>query len=264
MALLSVGASPAIFKDFEMHEHDCYEIIMNTEGEGIAEIGEKEYPFSPGTIHIIPPNTPHKKRAENGFRDMYLHTDSLRRKEASVRPLTGQSSSDPKEPILLLDDACHTMEKILSVLLERYLMNTRTDDVTNALYEVLLQLIEEKCMDTLSDPLIDEVIHNITVSYSDPEFHVTDALAATGYHIDHIRRRFQKATGMTPNEYLKDVRIRYAKRLLGQKEKMHLQISGIALRCGFYDTAYFCRTFRKEAGVSPSEFSKKNQEPHSS
>ena len=105
------------------------------------------------------------------------------------------------------------------------------------------------------DHVIRQLIHTITVSYSDPDFHVTEALTATGYSKDHIRRQFHQFTGMTPNEYLTDIRIQYAKRLLRQKNKLRLPVSEIAWMCGFYDAAYFCRLFRKHVGVSPSEYS---------
>ena len=255
MSLLLVGASPAIFTDYQIHQHDSYEVIMNTEGEGIAQIGEKEYPFSPGTIHVIPPATPHKKRAEKGFRDMYFNSDSPRLSSVFAR-----SRLLPNEPLLLQDDASHTMEKILSVLLERYLI-TRSpegiaDGITDALYNILLQLIEEWSANPF-DPVVQQLVHTITVSYNDPEFRVTEALTATGYTVDHIRRRFSQATGKTPNEYLKDVRLWHAKRLLRQKEKLQLPINEIALMCGFYDVAYFCRCFHKEVGMRPSAFADK-------
>ena len=79
MALLLVGASPNRLRDHELHSHDCYEIIVNTEGEGTAEIGGREYPFSPGSVHVIPPKTPHRKAAPGGFQDIYLRTDTLMR-----------------------------------------------------------------------------------------------------------------------------------------------------------------------------------------
>lgn len=70
MAPLLVGSSPSQLTDHELHSHDCYEIIVNTEGEGVAEIGGREYPFSPGSIHVIPPETPHRKTSPEGFRDI--------------------------------------------------------------------------------------------------------------------------------------------------------------------------------------------------
>ena len=48
MALLHVGASPTVFTDFPVHEHDCYEIILNVEGTGNARIGGGTTPFPRG------------------------------------------------------------------------------------------------------------------------------------------------------------------------------------------------------------------------
>ena len=120
----------------------------------------------------------------------------------------------------------------------------------------MLQLIGEWTRDATPAPVIRQLIHTITVSYSDPDFRVTDALLATGYSKDHIRRLFHRFTGMTPNEYLTDIRIRYAKRLLRQKDTLRLPVNEVAWMCGFYDAAYFCRLFRKTVGVSPSAYSR--------
>ena len=250
MSLLLVGASPGTLTECSLHSHDCYEVILNTEGEGLAEIGGREYPFSSGTIHIVPPGMLHRKRSDSGFRDLYFHTDTLRSADS-----TAGLAFTPREPILLTDDASHTMEKLLPLLLERYL-NRGTDAVTEALYGVALRLIEEWTSAVSPDPVIRQLIHAITVSYSDPDFRVTEALLATGYSKDHIRRQFHRVTGMTPNEYLTDVRIQYAKRLLRQKDRLCLSIGEIAWMCGFYDAAYFCRLFRKTVGAAPSEYAR--------
>lgn len=251
MALLYVGASSAVFTDCAMHNHDCYEIIMNVEGVGTAEIGGREIPFSPGTIHVIPPHTPHRKHADGGFRDLYLHTDSLCRADApqaSFLPLT--------QPLLLNDDGCHTMENLFQILLARTMLHRGSDPVTEELFDVVLCLIEEWSQSKAKDPVIVSVIHTITASYSDPEFEVTGALLKTGYSKDHLRRRFREVTGTTPVQYLQDVRIRHAKQLLREKSRLHLSVNEIALMCGYYDPAYFCRSFQKLTGMPPSAFSR--------
>ncbi len=249
MALLLVGASPNRLMDHELHSHDCYEIIVNTEGEGTAEIGGWEYPFSPGSIHVIPPGMPHRKRASGGFRDIYLRTDTLNRTDAprkKERTLT--------EPMILSDDSCHTMTNLLSILLSRYLIQKETDAVTETMYNAVLQMIGESAALPPIHPIVSRVIQGIAASYSDPDFQVTEALTATGYSKDHLRRCFQQATGMTPHEYLTDIRIRYAKRLLTQK----IPISEAALLCGYYDPDYFCRLFRAQTGMTPTTYQKKH------
>ncbi len=83
---------------------------------------------------------------------------------------------------------------------------------------------------------------------------MTDALTATGYSKDHLRRCFQQATGMTPHGYLTDIRIRYARRLLLQR----LPVSEAALLSGYYDPDYFCRIFRAQTGMTPTAYQKKH------
>ena len=251
MALLLVGASQSVLTECTTHCHDCYEIIVNTEGEGVAEIGDMEHPFSPGTIHVIPPHTPHKKTASAGFRDLFLHTDTLQPAGHTVK-----KPFAPERPILLADDASRTMEGLALILLNRYLINPDGDDVADMLLQIVLRLVESWSHKSPPDPVVNEVIHTITTSYSNPDFQVTDALLGTGYSKDHIRRRFHRETGMTPGEYLKSVRLSYARCLLKRKNMLHLSINEIALMCGFYDPSYFCRCFHRETGMTPSAFQK--------
>lgn len=249
MALLLVGASPNRLVDHQLHTHDCYEIIVNTEGEGTAEIGGQAYPFSPGSVHVIPPGMPHRKTAPGGFRDLYLRTDTLQRTDAPLK-----KPQTLTEPLILSDDSCHTMTNLLAILLSRYLIQKETDTVTETMVNAVLQMIEARRALPPVHPVVSRVIQTITASYSDPDFQVTDALKATGYSKDYLRRCFQQATGMTPHEYLTDIRIRYAKRLLSQK----MPVSEAAIFSGYYDPDYFCRLFRAKTGMTPTAYQRKH------
>ena len=59
---------------------------------------------------------------------------------------------------------------------------------------------------------------------------------------------------MTPHDYLTDIRIRYARRLLAQG----LPVGEVALLSGFYDPGYFYRLFRARTGMTPSACQKKH------
>lgn len=249
MALYSVGTSPKIFTYYGNHYHEYYELILNLEGEGRAFMGEKEYPFSPGTIHIVPPHMPHRKESKQGFRDIYFHTDTI-----YPGPDGAGGKYFSQIPIILNDDADKTMESILSTMLTRYLQKKKNDVILDSLYHIALQLIWEWYENVHLDPVINNIIQQLTLSFNDPEFKISSVLLATGYSQDHIRRRFHHATGMTPGEFLTEMRIRYAAQLLSQKNNLHLSVGDVGMMCGYYDSRYFSRIFKERMGMTPTEY----------
>lgn len=64
-------------------------------------------------------------------------------------------------------------------------------------------------------------------------------------------RVFQEATGTTPNQYLTNLRIATASELLSKSEQ---SITDIAYECGFQDSSYMAKQFKKHMGVTPREF----------
>ena len=65
-------------------------------------------------------------------------------------------------------------------------------------------------------------------------------------------REFKKTYSVSPFEYLLQVRIQNAKRLI--VEKPNLKTSQIAALSGFNDASYFCRTFKRFEHCSPGDF----------
>jgi AraC-like DNA-binding protein len=59
---------------------------------------------------------------------------------------------------------------------------------------------------------------------------------------------------MTPKEYLTDIRISYAKKLLREQDQSHSSIADIGVMCGYTDAKYFSRIFRSATGLAPSDF----------
>ncbi len=66
-----------------------------------------------------------------------------------------------------------------------------------------------------------------------------------------FRRYFKQASGLPPQEYLQNLRISRAKKLLVFSD---LSVKQIARATGFSDPYYFSRVFRNEVGLAPSEF----------
>ena len=66
-----------------------------------------------------------------------------------------------------------------------------------------------------------------------------------------LRQQFRSQTGMTINQYLRQVRVCHAQYLL---KHSRLMISEISMRCGFEDSNYFSGVFTRETGMTPSQW----------
>ncbi len=68
----------------------------------------------------------------------------------------------------------------------------------------------------------------------------------------HLIRLFSAYTGISPGQYLSYVRISHAKRLLQSGEDTPIEI--IAGACGYSCANYFSKAFKKQTGMTPSEY----------
>ena len=71
----------------------------------------------------------------------------------------------------------------------------------------------------------------------------------------HFLRTFENITGISPIAYRNKIRIERAQRLLDDTE---LTIGKIGEKVGYSSQSYFCDAFKKECGISPKEYRKRN------
>ncbi|MEA2012249.1 MAG: AraC family transcriptional regulator [Verrucomicrobiota bacterium] len=74
---------------------------------------------------------------------------------------------------------------------------------------------------------------------------------ASGYSRYHFSREFKLWQGETPLTFLTGLRMQKAVMLLQTEQ---LNIKQIAYACGFTDSSYFCKVFKKKYGTSPDLF----------
>jgi AraC-like DNA-binding protein len=83
-------------------------------------------------------------------------------------------------------------------------------------------------------------------------FKIAAAAAAAGLSEDYYRRVFQQALGMGPSQYLQQLRLGQARRLLA--EDPETSVVTTARAAGFGDAKHFARLFRRRFGVGPRDF----------
>lgn len=83
---------------------------------------------------------------------------------------------------------------------------------------------------------------------------VVDMVKQTGLSDRTLLRRFKKATGLTPNNYVQELRIEKARGLL---ERTRHPITEIGWQVGYSDASAFSRLFKDVTGVSAGDYRKR-------
>ncbi|MCC2253797.1 AraC family transcriptional regulator [Ruminococcus sp. CLA-AA-H200] len=128
--------------------------------------------------------------------------------------------------------------------------------MAGALYSLLAVFMqyaekEDRQTDT-QETYVERAQSYIGNNYSYP-ITVEDVAAYVGISRSHLFRSFQSYLRQSPKEYLTEYRIKQACRLL---RETGLSVSAIAYSVGFENNLYFSKAFRKQKGISPSEYRK--------
>ena len=104
----------------------------------------------------------------------------------------------------------------------------------------------------LNQPLLrlGEVLSYIDRHYSEP-ITIPQLLRVAHMSQSTLMRTFQRVFQHAPIDYLIRVRIQKARELLADQEQ---RITDVALACGFNDSNYFTRQFRRVSGQSPRDY----------
>lgn len=244
MKVVLVGISPYSIESFAAHSHDAWEIVLNFEGKGTSVIGGQELDFYPGTIICQPPNVPHSKISTHKFKDIFIQISDF------INPKN-------EEIPVFVDDEEKSFETLMFLALRIFhKKESNYTSILNSLSETMYQMLLSWSGENLRNESVELFKNELIENFIDPEFKISDAMKKTAYCSDYFRRCFKRSTGITPVEYLTNLRIEYAKKLLQQNGSNRLTISKIAASSGFYDPHYFSRLFKNKVGVSPQKYEK--------
>lgn len=128
------------------------------------------------------------------------------------------------------------------ILLQKKYEEHKTTDITS-----ITDSPEDKKMLSRIEEVIDKNIENMA-------FDMNELATEIGLSRSSLYPKFRKLTGLTPNDYVNERRIKRAAEMLISSP--NLQISEIADRLGFNSPRYFSRSFKSLFNVSPAEYRK--------
>ena len=118
--------------------------------------------------------------------------------------------------------------------------------------EYLKMLCPETKQEITSNELVNRAIQFIQRNFYNPISN-EDIASTCSCSVSTLCHLFKAFKGTNVKQYVCNLRISYAKELL---KTSNLSISLIANKSGFSDYNYFSKKFKKETGISPSEYRK--------
>lgn len=90
----------------------------------------------------------------------------------------------------------------------------------------------------------------------DPDFGVESLSVKIAMSQSVLYKKLRAVTDMSVNEFIKSIRLKKAAQLLTSKQ---YNVSEVSLMVGFYDRKYFSREFKKQFGITPSEYTRSDK-----
>lgn len=257
-------------EDDIMHFHNLLEIGVCHSGNGKMRFEDSDIPYDPGVITVIPANYPHNTVSEEDaesfweylFVDpekvlMAMYPDDILFRQKMLEKINRKAflKSEVEMPELskvvhtILGEMCRKQdlyrECVRGMVLTLLIMIARMNSDLPLLPEGGLR--QKNGFDQVRPAL--EYIRD---HYAMP---MKIAQIASVCHMSesHFRRLFEENIGMTPVEYLNQVRVKKACDMI---KKTGYSMEEIAVKVGFTTTSTFNRNFKRITGSSPYQWKK--------
>jgi len=264
---------PGDLTDVE-HWHDFAELVIITEGYGIHSIDGIDYPVSAGDIFVFQGKTKHYFKERHGLTMHNIMYDN-RRLQHSFKNLQGDAGYNA---MFLLEPAYRRRHRFES----RLRISRRSLGHVETIIHKIRDEQEQQLAgnDTLMLSMLLELIVFFSRQYSKVDIPQAQALYRIGKIISRLETQYQKdwnitqltkvagmsksslivtfknATGYSPIDYLIRIRLQKAAELLIETEE---SLGEIAVQCGFHDSNYLTRQFRRVNNLTPRQFRKNNR-----
>ena len=233
-----------------VHYHSRFEVYYLRKGICWYFIDQKSYRLTSGDIALIPAGTIHKTNyeTETYSRSLFYCEESYI--PESVRGLL------PKLPYFSGTGAiAEQISQIFAVLQKEYEKpDAFSQDVLRSKTAELFLLIARESRagqpQKEESPIVEKAAKYIQAHYADTVT-LQDVASYCFVSREHLSRSFKKETGFGFNEYLNIYRLKRANSIL--KENPKSRVSEIALTCGFSDSNYFSKQYKKMYGISPNK-----------
>jgi AraC family transcriptional regulator len=224
------------------HELAFFTLILN--GRYSEEFGGKEFSYSPMTVVWRQADTSHKDSIDsNSSRFFFVEIE-----RACLEKLlpTGNVPDHLWERSGSLSWLAHRLRNEMA-----YGENFSPLIAEGITLEMIGSLTRKKTAGDKKPPAwLLRIVEKLNVEFSE-NFSSEELAAEAGVHPVHLAAAFRRFYHRTIGEYVQNLRIAHASKLLLKKE---ISLAEIAVSGGFADQSHFTRVFKRLTGITPGAF----------
>lgn len=259
---------PYFSTDFHFHK-EC-QLVYVLSGSGTRIIGHSIEQFEEGDLTFVGPNVPHVWYSESKPNEPASEAISL---ALYINPETICEHLNALTDTMELRQFFKESERGIRICGEKKLLITnilkqmltqqnRHMGMLASFLQILDQLLdpEELVWLNVPDPIstythqtsgrVPKLMHFIQQNFKE-DITLQQAASVAGLQIHSFCRFFKSLTNRTFSDFLNEVRIGFACKLLQQSD---LPVTQIALECGYTNISYFNRCFKKINQMSPKAY----------
>lgn len=235
-----------------------FQINFITEGSGVLENKYGTFAIKQGSIFITFPGFWHryKPNSKSGWTENYIGFDGT-----MARKLLSKPRFSPKEPVFYFGIKEEILDSFLKIFdLVKKEQPGYQQIASGMVLKLLGYIISFEKQKGFSGKPIAQVIEAIRFEMrQNMEKDLNLEELAQQHHVSYsfFRKMFKKYTGVSPGQYILQLRIARAKELLISSDK---SIKEISYELGFQSIYYFSNIFKKKEGYTPSFFRNKNRQ----
>ena len=117
--------------------------------------------------------------------------------------------------------------------------------------------IDLTCINPLDKDILKRTAESIEQHIDDTEYDIPVLCKEVGIGRSLLYTKFKALTGMTPNNFILNYRLKHAAALLQQYPD--IPIAEVSDRCGFSSPVYFSRCFKNQYGCTPQNYRKEKK-----
>lgn len=232
-----------------LHE---YQLVYIARGRGWFECeSQRRRIVEAGSVILVFPNVWHRYRPDEevGWKELWVGFDG-----DTPRRLARHGFFSPKRPIIRPRHEELFLELFSSLVGAMKANQPALQQVMAGITNYLLSLLYSTEQTAPESPgaslAITEALRLMNADLRAP-IHLEQLAERLHVSCRWLRRSFAQHTGMSPYQYLLQLRIARARALLAET---NLTVKEIAAQTGFVEEQYFCRLFKKKNGIAPGQW----------